>query len=577
MALVALLVAAFGASSASAIGISNWEAGTCAVPGCTYGGAPGEFFSQAAGHPPDGITDFSVNVEGGDQVKRVKVELPEGLNVNPQAVPQCSIEDFQADACPAASQVGVSKVVSSVLPIIPIEAAVYDLVPKEAEPALFAFHVSVPLLVSEFVYLETAIEWTGDYHESFFINNIAAFPPLESNRLTFNGQAGGNFLTLPSPCNGNSSSLLEIESQAGATAGPQKTTPPVPISGCGAVPFKPAVAAVANGPTDSSVPVSVTLDIPQHPGATELNTSTVKTANVTLPTYTGLNPATAPGLKFCPDNAFPLHSHAATSCPAESQIGTIAIEAPELPAGSLKGPVYLATQKSREPLSGQEYRVFFNAESARYGVQVREEGRIKANPTTGQITGEFTELPQVASGTGDEDVVQMGSETRDAAVDVALQTCLERRNGGLELRRRRGAPTTGHDPRARRGGIDIDGARQGERLHETPNASLVRGLDDQVERVAVFDVTARPPDFDPVLPPNLFELFLGAQQPAPAEAHEKHVCAPASPPKQAHQTRAPRRQSALEFQKDQTVRFDLPHFCHSKSHPQIPGSRSRSD
>jgi hypothetical protein len=29
-------------------------------------------------------------------------------------------------------------------------------------------------------------------------------------------------------------------------------------------------------------------------------------------------------------------------------------------------------------------------------VQVREEGRIKANPTTGQITGEFSELPQVA-------------------------------------------------------------------------------------------------------------------------------------------------------------------------------------
>ncbi len=397
MALAALLAAAF-ASSASAIGIGTWEAGTCKVATCTYGSPvpDTEFFSQAAGHPPDGVTDFSVNVEGGDQVKRVKVELPEGLNVNPQAVPQCSIADFQADACTAASQVGVSKVVSSVLPIIPIEAAVYDLIPKEGEPALFAFHVSVPLVASEFVYLETAIEWSGDYHESFFINNIAAFPPLESNRLTFNGQAGGDFLTLPSPCNGNSTSILELESQAGATAGPQKTTPPVPISGCASVPFKPTVGAVANGPTDSSVPVSVTLNIPQHAGAGELNSSTVKTANVTLPAYTGLNPATAPGLKFCPDNAFPLHSRVATSCPAESQIGTIAIEAPELPAGSLKGPVYLATQKSRDPLSGQEYRVFFNAESARYGVQVREEGRIKANPSTGQITGEFSELPQVA-------------------------------------------------------------------------------------------------------------------------------------------------------------------------------------
>ncbi|HKZ12709.1 MAG TPA: hypothetical protein VJL81_02575 [Solirubrobacterales bacterium] len=402
-ALVALLVAAFGASSASAIGIGNWEAGTCALSGCTYAGASSEFFAKAAGHPNFGVTDFTVNVEGGDQAKRVKVELPEGLNVNPQAVPQCPVATFEAnDAECGPSKVGSSFVTTQVLglPIGPLEFPVYDLEPKNGEPALFGFHVKFEVLgiglISEFVYLETSIEWAGDYHEAFYINNIAAFPPLQRNRLVFNGQAGGNFLTLPSPCNGNSSSLLELESQAGATAGPQKTTPPVPISGCGAVPFAPAVAAVANGPTDSSVPVSVTLDIPQHTGAAELNSSTVKSANVTLPAYTGLNPATAPGLKFCPDSAFPLQSKAATSCPAESQIGTIAIEAPELPAGSLKGPVYLATQKSRDPVSGQEYRIFFNAESARYGVQVREEGRIKANPTTGQISGEFAELPQVA-------------------------------------------------------------------------------------------------------------------------------------------------------------------------------------
>ena len=333
----------------------------------------------------------------------MKVELPEGLNVNPQAVPQCAVATFETDegSC-GAGEVGTSRVKSTVLGLpITLEFPVYNLVPRDGEPALFGFHVTTPLvpLISEYVFLETSIDWAGDYHESFYINNIAAFPPLTANRLTFNGQAGGSFLTLPSPCNGNSTSLLELESQAGATAGPQATTPPVPIDGCGAVPFQPAVDATvspADAPTDSSVPISVTLDVPQHSGAAELNSSTVKTANVTLPAYTGLNPATAPGLKFCPDSAFPLHSRVPTSCPAESQIGTIAIEAPELPPGSLTGPVYLATQKSRDPLSGQEYRIFFNAESARYGVQVREEGRIRANPTTGQISGEFVDLPQVA-------------------------------------------------------------------------------------------------------------------------------------------------------------------------------------
>ncbi len=410
MALVALLVAAFGASSAAAITIEKWQAGTCATnsepaPECTYESPQASMYTQAAGHPNFGITDFSVgDTSGNNRTSRVHVELPKGLNVNPQAVPQCTEADFKADACSAASQVGTSYVTSEVLglPVGPLAFPVYDLVPREGEPGLFGFHVSFEVLgvpaISEFTYLTTQIEWAGDYHESFSINGIEPFPPLLRNRLVFNGRAGnGSFLTLPSPCNGDSTTFLQLESGETHEVTPNTpTTPPVPISGCSSVPFQPSVAASANGPTDSSVPVSVSLNIPQHPGGGELNSSTVQTANVTLPAYTGLNPATAPGLKFCPDSAFPLNSRVPTSCPAESQIGTIAIEAPELPAGSLKGPVYLAAQKSREPLSGQEYRVFFNAESARYGVQVRKEGRIKANPTTGQITGEFSELPQVA-------------------------------------------------------------------------------------------------------------------------------------------------------------------------------------
>jgi hypothetical protein len=414
MALIALAISAFAASSASAIGIANFEAGTCAtdatpVTECTFSSPASSMYTQAAGHPNYGITDFSVSeVSGENQAKRVKVELPKGLNVNPQAAPQCPVATFESNAAEcAASAVGTSYVTSEpevllgIKPKIgPLPFTVYDLVPKEGEPGLFGFHVTleVPIvgtLISEFIYLETQIEWAGDYHESFTINNVAAFPPLGRNRLVFNGRAGGDFLTLPSPCNGDSTSFLELESGTGERTPNTPATPPVPIANCGAVPFAPTVTASASGPTDSSAPVTVSLNIPQHGGAEELNSSTVQNANVTLPVGTGLNPATATGLKFCPDSAFPLNSKAPTSCPAESQVGTVAIEARELPAGSLKGPVYLAEQKSREPLSGQEYRIFFNAESSRYGVQVREEGKVKANPTTGQLTAEFTNLPQV--------------------------------------------------------------------------------------------------------------------------------------------------------------------------------------
>jgi hypothetical protein len=410
-ALVALLVAAFGASSASAaFGVSKWEAGTCnaGIGECTYASPSNRFAATAASHPAEGLTDFAFNTGGllgspEGAVKDVIVDLPEGLNVNPQAVKWCPKATFEANpaSCPAESVVGTSivKSISSVL-TVPLELPVYDIEPEFGHPALFGFNINVPLILPDHdVYLVTSIDWAGDYHENFTISEVPSQVPLVENRLVFNGQAGGSFLTLPSPCNAPTTTTLRVDSYENPGVFQEyKTTPAlpnqaVPIVGCSSVPFHPGVTATASGATDSSSTVAVTLDIPQ--GSQPQANSTVKTANVTLPAYTGLNPATAPGLKFCPDGAFPLHSSAPTNCPAESQIGTIAIEAPELPAGSLKGPVYLATQKSRDPLSGQEYRVFFNAESARYGVQVREEGRIKANPTTGQITGEFSELPQV--------------------------------------------------------------------------------------------------------------------------------------------------------------------------------------
>ncbi len=407
MALIGLLGAAFAASSASAaFGVKEWEAGTCTedtiAARCAFAGPSSRFYTQAAGHPNVGFTYFRFNaveplgvpLAAEGNVRTVRVDLPVGLNVDPTAVQWCTKAEFEANAtvnC-ANAQVGTSEVTSIVgitIPAVPV----YDIEPDPGHPALFGFHV--PVLEAN-IYLQADIDWAGDYHEGFTISNIPNAVPLIGNRLDFNGQTGGSFLTLGSQCNGPSTTTLNVESYAAELVGPVLATPPAPISNCAAVPFKPTVTASASGPTDSSVPVSVSLNIPQSKEPTGLNSSTVKTANVTLPAYTGLNPATAPGLKFCPDSAFPLKSKAATNCPAESQVGTIAIEAPELPPGSLTGPVYLAEQKSRDPLSGNEYRIFFNAESSRYGVQVREEGKIKANPTTGQITGEFTELPQVA-------------------------------------------------------------------------------------------------------------------------------------------------------------------------------------
>jgi hypothetical protein len=396
------------APGASAFGVTKWEAGTCksGVGECTYGSDPSRFFTQAAGHPEEGLTDFAFEANGitgvpEGNVKDVRVDLPEGLNVDPQAVPQCPKETFEADPtqCEAmGSKVGVSEVSAiKLLGLIPIKLtpAVYNLVPEQGHPALFGFNVSVPLLLDANVYLVADVEWAGDYHEGFTISNIPNTVPLTENRLVFNGQAGGTFLTLGSQCNGPSTTTLKVDSYEGQSIGPIPTTPPANISGCQSVPFGPTVAASANGaPTDSSANVSVSLDVPQK--LQPVNSSTVKAARVSLPQGVGLNPATAPGLEFCPNSKFPLRSTAAVSCPAKSQVGTVSIQTPVLPPNSLTGPVYLAPQESRDPTSGKEYRIFFDAVSQRYGVDVRLEGKVAANPTTGQLTATFEGAPQVA-------------------------------------------------------------------------------------------------------------------------------------------------------------------------------------
>jgi hypothetical protein len=399
------LVAAPMASAA--FGVSKWEAGTCKTdsPHCTYG-TSSQFFTQAAGHPPVGLTDFAFNKSGilpEGNVKDVRVDLPEGLNVNPQAVPQCPKATFEANpASCAASQVGVSEVSAVELELLGIQIpvslspAVYNLVPDQGSPALFGFNVNIPAIINQNVYLVADINWAGDYHEGFTISNVPNSVPLTENRLVFNGQAGGNFLTMGSQCNGPSTTGLKVDSyqSPGSFLG-YATTPPANISGCQSVPFAPTVAATVNGAaTDSPANTSVTLNVPQN--LQPVNSSTVKAARVTLPQGAGLNPATATGLEFCPNASFPLKSTAAVKCPPKSQIGTVSIQTPVLPANSLTGPVYLAPQESRDPASGEAYRIFFDAVSSRYGVDVRLEGKVAANPATGQLTATFEGAPQVS-------------------------------------------------------------------------------------------------------------------------------------------------------------------------------------
>ena len=109
---------------AGAFSLAKWEAGTCSNPECSDPGPHEYFYTQAAGHPNFGITDFrfaatkTVVVPGVDEweepighVKDARVDLPAGLAVNPEATPQCAEEQLNKEEklCPAASQVGIDE------------------------------------------------------------------------------------------------------------------------------------------------------------------------------------------------------------------------------------------------------------------------------------------------------------------------------------------------------------------------------------------------------------------------------------------------------------------------------------
>ncbi len=450
LALAALPVFA-AADTASVIAPSNprepkvdsgWQAGTCnaepplAPAECSVA-TPGQFFETAAAHPNYGFTQFIVASKPEllgpvptNELAYVRVELPVGLSVNPGAAERCPIATFEAGAagCPAGSLVGESAVTAAVpgtgLPVPPIpgvtKVSVYNLVPKDGQAARFGLE-----LAGNEVFLEGDIDSAGDYHEGFTIAVPHALPlngvpsTILKNRLVFNGRAGdGTFLTTPSTCHGQAfiesgseySTLLRAASYeeiaagesfpAGAGAYLESPIPPgTSPKSCSTIPYVPSLTVTpGTDEVDAPAAAQVAVAVPPPKGPDGQDQSTTREAQVTLPPGMGINPSAAAAsnnLKTCENGQFVLHSSAPITCPPESRIGTAKITAAALPEGALEGNVYIGKQESSDPASGNEYRIFIDAGSARYGVDVRLLGHVFADPTTGQLTTKIAEIPQV--------------------------------------------------------------------------------------------------------------------------------------------------------------------------------------
>jgi hypothetical protein len=442
----------------------GWQAATCTTdtPPCS----PSEpnFFTQAGGHPTIGFTQYTIKHEETtgkvepagitvptspiaepttkQSIKTLRVDLPPGLTVNPHAAPQCPLADFEtivggAPSCPANTIVGEEKITlvttvagvpapsppfpaGNTLPkgfVIPpsqalgTEIAVYNIVPKPGEPALFGFVAAG----TEKVFLQTEVSWQNDFHESFKIElpqNAGPEVTLKSRLVNFGAVTGdGTYINNPTTCLNPAefpnlySTWFRAESYgepdpafpAGLTPFEAKvedsTGAIISQTGCDKVPFNPAIDVNAGTPAvDSPSPATVETTLKYLTGAEgAVQESHLRKAVVALPEGMGLNPSGSVGLAECTNAQFNKGVRTyANACPASSKIGTVQIDSPPL-AQPLIGDIYVGTQQSTNPESGEMFRILVEAKEQNEGIDVRLVGNVSANKGTGQLTTTFSE------------------------------------------------------------------------------------------------------------------------------------------------------------------------------------------
>ena len=379
-------------------------------------------------------------------IKTLRTDLPVGLTVNPEATGgRCPLADFENQVgefvvplCDPSTIVGRNETTlvvntpgvvpapsppfppGSFLPvgfvIMPSEAQgtrvpLYNLEPEFGEPAKLGFVIAG----KRKVFLETEVAWESDYHESFRIKTPPPSKPFSTlkSRLVSKGRTGnGTYITNPTTCFDPDSpehehtytTFFRAESHGepnpnfpnGSTMVASELPEGVMQEGCDTVPFKPGIGVDAGtAEVDSPAAPKVVVTLPFEPNPETQEQSHMRNATIAMPPGMGLNPSAADGLQSCTDAQFGKGVRVEdNSCPEASKIGTAEVDSPPLHE-PLKGDVYIGEQLSRDPASGQEFRVFVEAQSKQEGITARLIGNIFADPQTGNLKAAFFETPQV--------------------------------------------------------------------------------------------------------------------------------------------------------------------------------------
>jgi hypothetical protein len=284
----------------------------------------------------------------GGQVKDITVGLPPGQVGDPQATPKCTVQNLNADACPAGDTVGTvsAAVTATVPPGIPVPLTVpgtiYNLVAQPGEPARFGIVLrptaSPPIVLQSAVQLRPT-----DFGLDTVINDIpntalisvlglplaTLSTTINSMDITLQGTAGGkSFLRNPTKCGTATTNFSADSYQAPGTQATAQAS--YTVTNCGALPFSPTFSARlgAQGQTDVGTNPPVSTSIDQDVGEAGL-----LHAQVLLPSNISADLAVL--AQTCPQATF-----AAGNCPANTIVGSAAATSPLLTL-PLDGPVVL--------------------------------------------------------------------------------------------------------------------------------------------------------------------------------------------------------------------------------------------
>ncbi len=313
----------------------------------------GHPYTQAAGHPYELITDFTVNWSenvGGaphdgnrpleiltGNLKDVITQLPAGLLGNPGAAARCTRADMREAKCPGAAQIGLAQVNVTAENgrafMSKEDVGIYNLVPPKGVAAEFGFFIYETVEV----FIDARLRSDGDYGVTAEAANASTLAGVSEVFVHFWGVPGDPrhdvwrycpnvgrglrrgcstgvapkpFLRDPTSCSsGPLFTTLAFDSWQTPGQFDEHVIETPAVEGCETVPFDPSLpeASLTTSAADSPSGLSFDLHLPQPEGCKEENgqlacensESDLRDTTITFPVGVTVNPSLADGLAAC--------------------------------------------------------------------------------------------------------------------------------------------------------------------------------------------------------------------------------------------------------------------------------------